>query len=262
METYVHCTSGRRGVKPALRGWDTVTLWGELSATTGCVTDTQVSGVPPGATKRGRARRSEGFRGGTTHFPLLEPCAPLPSQLASPSGGQSPDVCSHGLPRSLKGPGGARCLRVGCSGEIRCSPPACRSNMVLSVLWRGAHRLGAGGEASLFGGGRGQPGRLIGRGSLPSPPALYVREGGPSGTVSNRSHPQSVLAHLMHGLLSYTKLKCGAIGPVLKHGPRSYTLSRVEGDGRAPHAQRKQVVEPAFRTCEGADESLSRGRGC
>lgn len=50
----------------------------------------------------------------------------------------------------------------------------------------------------------------------------------------------------MHGLLSYVKLECGAIGPVLKHGPRSYTLSRVEGDGRALHAQRKQVVEPAF----------------
>ena len=65
----------------------------------------------------------------------------------------------------------------------------------------------------------------------------------------------------MHGLLSYVKLECGAIGPVLKHGPRSYTLSRVEGDGRALHAQRKQVVEPAFlRTCEGTD-SLSRG-GC
>lgn len=134
--------------------------------------------------------------------------------------------------------------------------------MVPSVPWRGAHRLGAGGEASLFGGGRGQPGRLIGRGSLPSLPALHVRVGGPVGAVSNRSRPQSVLAHLMHGQLSYTKLKCGAIGPVLKHGPRSYTLSRVEGDGRALHAQRKQVVEPAFRTCEGTDGSLPRGRGC
>lgn len=111
-------------------------------------------------------------------------------------------------------------------------------------------------------GGRGQPGRLIGRGSLPSLPALHVRVGGPVGAVSNRSRPQSVLAHLMHGQLSYTKLKCGAIGPVLKHGPRSYTLSRVEGDGRALHAQRKQVVEPAFRTCEGTDGSLPRGRGC
>ena len=101
----------------------------------GASSDTQVSGVPPGATKRGRARRLLGFRGGTTHFPLLEPCAPLPSQRASPSGGQSPDVCLHGLPRSLKGPGGARCLRVGCGGVYSAAgPPACKSNMVLSVL--------------------------------------------------------------------------------------------------------------------------------
>lgn len=27
------------------------------------------------------------------------------------------------------------------------------------------------------------------------------------------------------------RLECGAIGPVLKHGPRSYTLPRVEGEG-------------------------------
>lgn len=111
---------------------------------------------------------------------------------------------------------------------------------------RGVCRLEAGGEAFLFG-GEGAAGAAD-RERLSSSPARAPRAGrGPSqGAASSRSHPQSVLAHLMHGLLSYTKLECGAIGPVLKHGPRSYTLSRVEGDGRALHAQRKQVVEPAF----------------
>ena len=135
--------------------------------------------------------------------------------------------------------------------------------MVPSVPWRGAHRLGAGGEAFPLHGGREGAAGAADRERLSSFPARAPRAGGgPVGAVSNRSRPQSVLAHLMHGQLSYTKLKCGAIGPVLKHGPRSYTLSRVEGDGRALHAQRKQVVEPAFRTCEGTDGSLPRGRGC
>lgn len=53
------------------------------------------------ASGRNQKREGEasigGTRGGTTHFPLLEPCAPLPSQRASPSGSQSPDVCPHGL---------------------------------------------------------------------------------------------------------------------------------------------------------------------
>lgn len=167
--------------QPALRGWDTVTLWGELSATRGRVSDASASGVSLGATKRGRARRlQEALGGGTTHFPLLEPCAPLPSQRASPSGSQSPDVCPHGLHVLIPstGPGEARCLRAGCGGVYSAAgSPACRSNMVFSGP---ARRLQArGGRRSVpLRRGRGQPGRLIGRGSLPLLLALHVRAGG------------------------------------------------------------------------------------
>ena len=61
-------------------------------------------------------------------------------------------------------------------------------------------------------------------------------------------------------------LECGAIGPVLKHGPRSYTLPRVEGARSsakeallAPDAQRKQVSLDTTR--EGVRAPAARPSG-
>ena len=72
--------------QPALRGWDTVTLWGELSATRGRVSDASASGVSLGATKRGRARRLQEALGGAPHtFPFSSHTPrSLPSELPLP----------------------------------------------------------------------------------------------------------------------------------------------------------------------------------
>lgn len=57
--------------------------------------------------------------------------------------------------------------------------------------------------------------------------------------------PERIGLLSMHGLLSYIELKCGAIGPVLKHGPRSYTLPRVEGDLDEPYTRSESKSRPS-----------------
>ena len=145
--------------QPALRGWDTVTLWGELSANKGCATDLRVRRAPG----RNQKREGEGPRelqGGRQTLPPSRADRPTPFCPALPSGGQSPDVCSPGSACLTTASARARCRQAGCGGGSSSAaiPPARRPNMVRAGL-RGVCRLGAEGGRSLpspFGGrGRG-----------------------------------------------------------------------------------------------------------
>lgn len=151
--------------------------------------------------------------------------------------------------------GGARCRQVRCGGDSSSLLLflARRPNMVPSRLARRLQARGGGRSVSLRGGrGSGVADRER---LLPLCPRSMCGQRAPIRPCRSSSHPQSVLAHLMHGLLSYITLKCGAIGPVLKHGPRSYTLSRVEGDDEPyTRSESKLSSRPCkYTTCEGTD---------
>lgn len=87
------------------------------------------------------------------------------------------------------------------------------------------------------------------RRALLSPPGLLCPWWGPFLAVCSPPAPRAYPPHAADCLGSRKAImECGAIGPVLKHGPRSYTLPRVEGARSpakealpAPDAQRKQV---------------------
>lgn len=145
--------------QPALRGWDTVTLWGELSATRGRVSDASASGVSLGATKRGRARRLQEALGGAPHTFPFSSHAPrsLPSELPLPGLKARMSVltvCMFLL--RVQGRQGA-CERV-VAGFTPLQVPPLAGLTWSSRALRGVCRLEAGGEAFLFGGGGGSRG--------------------------------------------------------------------------------------------------------
>ena len=94
METYVHCTSGRRGVKPALRGWDTVTLWGELSATTGCVIRHASVRRAPGRNQKREGEALIGLQGGHHTLSPSRAMRPAPFPASFPFRGSKPGCLS------------------------------------------------------------------------------------------------------------------------------------------------------------------------
>lgn len=195
----------------APRSWDTVTLWGELSANKGCAIRLRVRRAPGRNQKREGEGPTRGFRGGTRRSPLPEPHALPSAQLAFPSGGgrggrgrpllpcSSPDVC---FPIVRWGGGLSQEQGAGRWGEGDVFPSllflASRSNMVPSRRALSFAGPGAESEALLSSqgeGGRGMPGWLIGRGLLPLPArAPCVGRGLLEGPVCSCSRPQSVLA--------------------------------------------------------------------
>lgn len=88
---------------------------------------TSVSGVPRGATKRGRARGRGSFRGGARHSPLPEPIAPPPSARLSLPGVKARMSVPQGLhasPRPQRGQGAGRRGAAGARPLLQSPPPA------------------------------------------------------------------------------------------------------------------------------------------
>lgn len=112
--------------QPALRGWDTVTLWGELSANKGCATDLRVRRAPG----RNQKREGEGPRelqGGRQTLPLPEPIAPPPSARLSLPGVKARMSVPQGLhasPRPQRGQGAGRRGAAGARPLLQSPPPA------------------------------------------------------------------------------------------------------------------------------------------